>query len=99
MPRFGDAEPLASDHVLAGFDCSRELLNLWRSRYARQAAAAGSARTYVVADSEQHRVVGYYALTAAGLEPSPSGPLHLMIVLKDIAASMGAADADPRLPE
>jgi GNAT superfamily N-acetyltransferase len=178
MPRFGDAEPLASDHVLAGFDCSSEPLNLWLSHYARQAAAAGSARTYVVVDSEQHRVVGYYALTAAGLEregatarvrkgmprypvpvvllarlavdlsvtgrglgawllrdamrrtlaaagtigvramlvhaknddarrfyhrhglePSPSDPLHLMILLKDIAASMGAADADPGLPD
>lgn len=68
MPRFSDPEPLAPDHVLAGFDCSREPLNLWLSRYARQAAAAGSARTYVIVDSEQRRVVGYHALTAAGLE-------------------------------
>lgn len=28
----------------------------------------GSARTYVVVDSEQRRVVGYHALTAAGVE-------------------------------
>jgi GNAT superfamily N-acetyltransferase len=43
-------------------------LNVWLSRYARQAAALGSARTYVVADSEQERVAGYHAVTAAELE-------------------------------
>ena len=30
-----------------------------------------------------------------GLEPSPSDPLHLMILLKDIAASIGAAGGQP----
>ena len=135
----------------------------------------GSARTYVVLEREQHRVVGYHSLTAAGLEreaatarvikgmprypvpvvllarllvavdlsvarrgcawplrdamlrtlsagetigvramlvhaqdqdarrfyfrhglqPSPSDPLHLMILLKDIAASIGAAGGQP----
>ena len=41
---------------------------MWLARYASQAAAAGSARTYVVVDEQQKRVVGYHALTAAGLE-------------------------------
>lgn len=68
MPRFGDPEPLRRDHVVEGFDCGRASLNLWLVRHARQAAAAGSARTYVVLDAEQARVVGYHALTAAGLE-------------------------------
>ena len=68
MPRFGDPEPLGPDHVLEGFDCGRAALNAWLIRYARRAAAAGSARTYVVIDPEQERVVGYHALTAAGLE-------------------------------
>lgn len=68
MPRFGDPEPLRRDHVVEGFDCGRTSLNLWLVRHARQAAAAGSARTYVVLDPEQARVVGYHALTAAGLE-------------------------------
>ena len=68
MPRFGDPEPLGPDHVLEGFDCGRASLNVWLARYARQAAAVGSARTYVILDAPQARVVGYYALTAAGLE-------------------------------
>ena len=68
MARFGDPEPLGSDQVLDGFDCGRASLNLWLTRYARQAGAAGSARTYVIVDSQQGRVVGYNALTAAGIE-------------------------------
>ncbi len=68
MPRFSDPKPLDPDHVLEGFDCGRASLNTWLTRYARQATAAGSARTYVVLDSEQERVVGYHALTAAQLE-------------------------------
>lgn len=32
-----------------------------------QATAAGSARTFVVLDAEQQRVVGYHALTAASI--------------------------------
>ena len=68
MPRFSEPEPLGPNHVLEGFDCGRASLNVWLARYASQAAAAGSARTYVVLDEQQKRVVGYHALTAAGLE-------------------------------
>ena len=68
MPRFSEPEPLGPNHVLEGFDCGRAALNVWLARYASQAAAAGSARTYVVVDEQRKRVVGYHALTAAGLE-------------------------------
>ena len=68
MARFGDPEPLGPGHVLEGFDCGRASLNIWLTRHAGQAAAVGSARAYVVVDSEQERVVGYHALTAAGIE-------------------------------
>jgi GNAT superfamily N-acetyltransferase len=177
VARFGDPELLGPGHVTEEFDCGRESLSLWLSRHARQAATAGSARTYVIVDSEQSRIAGYHALTAAGLEhkaatervikgmpsypipvvllarlavdrsvasrglgawllrdamlrtlgaaqtigvrallvhaedeqargfylrhglqPSPSDALHLMILLKDIAASIHAAGIDPSLP-
>jgi GNAT superfamily N-acetyltransferase len=39
-------------------------------KHARAAAGAGSARTYVVLDTEQDRVVGYHALTVASIEHS-----------------------------
>jgi GNAT superfamily N-acetyltransferase len=175
VTRFSDPEPLGPDHILEGFDCARASLNIWLIRHARQAAAIGSARTYVVTDSEQGRVVSYHALTAAeiereaataraikgmprypipvvllarlavdvsvtrrglgawllrdamlrtlaasetigvramlvhaidkeargfylrrGLEPSPTDPLHLMILIKDIAAAVEAAEVEPR---
>jgi hypothetical protein len=34
----------------------------------RQAAGVGSARTYVIVDAQQQRIVGYHALTVAALE-------------------------------
>lgn len=68
MPRFGETEPLGPDHVVEGFDCGRPSLDVWLVRYARQAAAAGSARTYVTVDAQQGRVVGYHSLAAAALE-------------------------------
>lgn len=173
MERFSDPEPLGSDHVVEGFDCGRASLNVWLTRYARQAEQSRSARTYVIVDADQERVVGYHALTAAGiereavttrlvkgmprypvpvvllarlavdvsvaarglgawllrdamlralaagdtigvrallvhaiddarefylrhgLEPSPSDRLHLLILLKDIAASLQATGGDP----
>lgn len=69
MPRFSEPEPLGAGHVLEDFDCGRPSLNVWLIEHAATAAAVGSARTYVVTDSEQHeRVVGFHALTAASLE-------------------------------
>lgn len=51
---------LAREHEIAGFDCARESLNTWLVRHARQAQAAGSAKTFVAADD--NAVVGYYSL-------------------------------------
>jgi len=68
VQRFGDPEPLGPDHILDGFDSGRPSLNVWLTNHARIAAASGSARTYVISDSQQDRVVAYHALTAAGVE-------------------------------
>ena len=67
MPRFGDPEPLGPDHQLGGFDCGVDSLDTWLPKHARAAAASGSARTYVIDDAEQSRVVGYHALCVARL--------------------------------
>jgi len=60
-------EPLRGKHVLDGFSCGEESLDIWLQRYARHAEAAGSARTFVTTDGE--RVVGYYALSIGQVEP------------------------------
>lgn len=65
MTRFSDAEPLGSEHVLDGFACGQPALDDWLLEHARAARGAGSARTFVVVDAEQKRVVGYHALTVA----------------------------------
>ncbi len=71
MPRFLDPQPLGNEHRINGFDCGVGSLDIWLVKHARAAFGAGSARTYVVLDTEQdHRVVGYHALSVASIEHS-----------------------------
>jgi GNAT superfamily N-acetyltransferase len=51
-----------------GFRCGVASLDTWLVEHALGADAAGSARTYVVIDDEQDRLVAYYALTVATLK-------------------------------
>lgn len=74
MPRFGDPEPLGPDHSLGGFECGVDSLNSWLPKHAGAAAASGSARTYVIEDAEQGRVVGYHALCAASVSRREASP-------------------------
>jgi GNAT superfamily N-acetyltransferase len=72
--RFGDPEPLGPDHPLSGFNCGVDSLNTWLPKHARAAAASGSARTYVIEDAEQGRVIGYHALCAASVSRREASP-------------------------
>jgi GNAT superfamily N-acetyltransferase len=67
LSRFRDPEPLAPAHNTHDFDSGVESLNLWLQDHAAQAGTVGSARTFVIHDNEQDRVVGYHALTAASV--------------------------------
>jgi GNAT superfamily N-acetyltransferase len=68
VSRFRDAEPLGGEHNLDDFNCGVESLDLWLKKQARQAAALNSARTFIVHDDDQDRIVGYHALTASSIE-------------------------------
>jgi GNAT superfamily N-acetyltransferase len=68
VPRFLDPQPLGNEHRINGFDCGVGSLSIWLVKHARAAAGAGFARTYVVVDTEQDRVVGYHALSLASIE-------------------------------
>ena len=67
-------------------------LDIWLVKHARAAVGAGSARTYVVIDSEQQRVVGYHALTVASIAHSeaserarkgmPRNPIPAMLLAR-----------------
>jgi GNAT superfamily N-acetyltransferase len=74
MSRFSDPEPLTARHVLEGFASGERSVDSWLLRHARSATGAGSARTYVVTDAEQRRVVGYHALTVAGISHADATP-------------------------
>lgn len=74
MPRFLDPEPLASEHRINGFECGVGSLDIWLVKHARAAAGAGSARTYIVMDAEQDRVVGYHALSLTSIEHVDATP-------------------------
>jgi GNAT superfamily N-acetyltransferase len=74
VARFDDPELLGPHHVLAGFHSGESSLDTWLRDRARGAAGAGSARTYVVVDAEQERVVGYHALTVASVEHAQVTP-------------------------
>jgi predicted N-acetyltransferase YhbS len=52
------------------FDSRDAALDDWLNRFARQAEAAGSARTFVTTADE--RIVGYYTLAAGGVMPKDS---------------------------
>ena len=58
--------PLGRDHRLDAFDSGAEELDDWLRRFARVADAAGTARTYVLAEDD--RVLGYYALTPGAVQ-------------------------------
>lgn len=58
--------PLHKNHCLDNFDCGHPALNEWLKRYACQAHAAGSARTFVV--SGDQRVAGYYSLSVGQVD-------------------------------
>jgi GNAT superfamily N-acetyltransferase len=57
--------PLGRGHRLDLFVCGADELDDWLRRFARVADAAGTARTYVLAEGD--RVLGFYALTPAAV--------------------------------
>ncbi|HDS0922325.1 TPA: GNAT family N-acetyltransferase [Stenotrophomonas maltophilia] len=58
--------PLHAEHLLDDFRCSAPALAKWLLERARQNQASGASRCFVACD-EQHRVVGYYALSAGSI--------------------------------
>lgn len=64
------SEPVLLDrtHDTSGFDCGKELLDDFLKLFAWVNQRGGLARTYVVLANR--RVVGYYSLAPAGVEPA-----------------------------
>ncbi len=61
-------ELLAGHHDTGAFDCGKAPLNTFLKRFALVNQLSGAARTYVV--HRESRVIGYYSLAAAAVEPA-----------------------------
>jgi GNAT superfamily N-acetyltransferase len=59
-------QSLDTNHRLEKFDCGNVSLTDWLLRYARQAQASGSAKTFVACDGS--RVAGYFSLTVGQID-------------------------------
>ena len=59
---------LAEHHDRAGFDCDEPALNEFLRRLARQQAERGFNRTYVAVEGEGSEILGFYSLSAGGVE-------------------------------
>jgi predicted N-acetyltransferase YhbS len=68
---YSQPEPLRGKHSTEGFECGERSLDIWIEKHARQAEASGSARVFVTTDDGE-RVVGFYALAAASVNPKDS---------------------------
>lgn len=55
-----ETSPLTKDHETAEFDCGKQALNEFLTRFALMNSTNGSTRTYVVVEGA--RVIGYYSL-------------------------------------
>ena len=62
-------EPLSKKHDRAGFDCGQSNLDSWLRQQASQDDKRNLARVFVAVDRE-HGVVGFYSLSAFGIELS-----------------------------
>lgn len=63
-------EPLADHHDLEPFRCRSAEQTDWLRRYARQSAATGTTRVFVITEHDSDRVVAYYAWCMAQLVPA-----------------------------
>ena len=68
MPGF-HIEPLTRGHDRASFDCGEPALNEFIKRHARQNQDRRIGRTYVAAEADGVRVVGFYTIASASIRP------------------------------
>ncbi len=65
---------LGPEHLLEAFECRSAEQTGWLRRYARQSAAMGTTRVFVVTEPGDPRVVAYYAWCMAHVTPEAATP-------------------------
>jgi ribosomal protein S18 acetylase RimI-like enzyme len=61
-------EPLTKDHQCRKFRCGDNELDMYLIRFALQNHQAGGGRTFVLVESGERRVMGYYTLSMSNVE-------------------------------
>ena len=72
--RYQPPVPLGPEHVLEWFECRSREQTSWLRRYARQSAAMGTTRVFVVTAPGDPRVVAYYAWCMAHVTTEAATP-------------------------
>lgn len=73
-PAYGRPEPLRDEHALDDFECRSSEQTPWLRRYARQSAAVGTTRVFVVTELDSPVVVAYYGWCMAQLHGADAPP-------------------------
>lgn len=63
-------DPLEENHNRVNFDCGEEALNLYLSHFARQDMRRELARTFIIRQEEDYKVLGYYTLCSGAIDVS-----------------------------
>jgi GNAT superfamily N-acetyltransferase len=74
MPGYLPPELLCDDHVVEGFTCRSTAQTSWLCRHARQSAASGTTKVFVVTERNANHVVAYYAwcMAVLSVEAAPA---------------------------
>lgn len=75
-PSYRAPEPLADDHDATSFTCRSSEQTEWLRKHARQSAASGTTRVFVVTETNSAAVVAYYGWCMAQLA-IPDAPARL----------------------
>ncbi len=68
--RYNYPEPLDEHHDVSRFECQSWEQSDWLRRHARQSAAAGTTRVFVVTEAGSAKVVAYYGWCMAQIAPA-----------------------------
>lgn len=61
-------EPLEENHNRVDFDCGEEALNLYLRQFARQDIRRELARTFIMRQEEDSKILGYYTLCSGAID-------------------------------
>lgn len=79
---------LGEHHLLDGFDCGVDSVNQWLITSARRADRQDTARVYVWARRDDHRVVAYFAINPTRVNREEDGISKSAAVLDKVPAFM-----------